>query len=108
MSSLQLTVLALSLAAPGPKGADPTHDWPQWRGPNRDGVSEETGLLKEWPAGGPKLLWTFDTAGLGYSSYAIVGDTLYTMGGEDEANGNQEFVLAIDVTTGKEKWRTPI
>ena len=103
MSSLQLALLALSVAAPAAPG-----DWPQWRGPNRDGVSTETGLLKVWPADGPKLLWTFDTAGLGYSSYAVVGDTLYTMGGEDEANGNKEFVLAIDVNTGKEKWRTPI
>ena len=109
MSSLQLAVLALSIAAPAPKGSSAAGlDWPQWRGPNRDGVSLETGLLKTWPKDGPKLAWEFDTAGLGYSSFSIVGDMLYTMGGEDEANGNQEFVLAIDINTGKEKWRTPI
>src|SRR4051794_14920210 len=102
MSSLQLAVVALSIAAPPSVG-----DWPQWRGPNRDGVSQETGLLKTWPADGPKLVWEFDKAGLGYSSFSVVGDTLYTMGAEDQANGNQEFVLAIDISTGKEKWRTP-
>src|SRR5437588_5109022 len=83
-------------------------DWPQWRGPHRDGVSKETGLLKEWPKDGPKLLWTFDTTGLGYSSFSVVGDTLYTMGSENDANGNREFVLAIDITAGKERWRQQI
>ena len=43
-------------------------DWPQWRGPQRDGISQETGLLKEWPKAGPKLLWTVDKAGSGYST----------------------------------------
>jgi outer membrane protein assembly factor BamB len=103
MSSVALAVLALSLTA-APSDAD----WPQWRGPNRDGVSKESGLLKTWPKDGPKLLWTFEKAGLGYSSFSVAGDTLYTMGGQDEANGNQEFVLAIDIATGNERWRTPI
>ena len=40
-------------------------DWPQWRGPDRTDVSKETGLLKTWPKGGPKLLWTFEHAGIG-------------------------------------------
>ena len=44
-------------------------DWFQWRGPNRDGQSAETGLLKDWPAGGPKLLWRATGAGTGYSSF---------------------------------------
>lgn len=107
MSSLQLVTLALSIAAPAPKGAaDHGLDWPKWRGPNRDGVSLETGLLKTWPKDGPKLAWEFDQAGLGYSGFSVVGDTLYTMGAQDEANGNKEFVIAIDISTGKEKWRT--
>lgn len=101
MSLLQL-VLALSIAAPAPG------DWPQWRGPNRDGVSTETGLLKTWPTDGPKLVWEFDKAGLGYSSFSVVGDTLYTMGSVNEQNGNEEFVLALDTATGKERWRTRI
>jgi outer membrane protein assembly factor BamB len=102
MSSIQLAVLALSLTAPSDT------DWPQWRGPNRDGVSKETGLLKTWPTEGPKLLWIFEEGGLGYSSFSVVGNVAYTMGAQDDKNGDKEFVLAIDTTTGKEKWRTEI
>jgi outer membrane protein assembly factor BamB len=75
-------------------------DWPQWRGANRDDISTETGLLKKWPAGGPKKVWMFDDAGLGYSGYSIVGGTLYTMGSRDAV----EYVIAVDTATGKEKW----
>jgi outer membrane protein assembly factor BamB len=108
MSSIHIAILALSLSAPAESGATSPGDWPQWRGPNRDGVSAETGLLKSWPKEGPKLLWTFEKTGTGYSSFSVVGNVLYTMGALDEANGNREFVLAIDITTGKERWRTPI
>jgi outer membrane protein assembly factor BamB len=77
-------------------------DWPQWRGPNRDGISAETGLLDSWPAGGPRLVWKIQGLGEGYSSFAVVGDRLYTQGQQ----GNQEFVVAFDTTTGKELWKT--
>jgi outer membrane protein assembly factor BamB len=80
-------------------------DWPQWRGPDRDDISKETGLLKKWPDGGPKKLWMSDKGGLGYSGPAIAGGTLYTMGAND--NG-EEFLLALDAGTGTEKWRTPV
>src|SRR5262249_15295485 len=56
-------------------------DWPQWRGPHRDGVSAEIGLLKGWRKIGPPLLWTFDNAGVGYSGPAVVGGRLYLLGG---------------------------
>jgi outer membrane protein assembly factor BamB len=82
-------------------------DWPQWRGPNRDGVSKETGLLKEWPKGGPKLLWTFKKAGAGYSCPAIVGDRLYTMGARD----GDEYLICLDIkapTEAKELWAVKI
>jgi outer membrane protein assembly factor BamB len=79
-------------------------DWPQWRGPNRDDVSKETGLLKAWPKDGPKLLWTFRDAGLGFATPAIVGDRLYTQGG----SGDKEFVLAIDVKTQEKKWSAEV
>jgi outer membrane protein assembly factor BamB len=81
-----------------------TTDWPQYRGPNRDDVSAETGLLKSWPAGGPPLLWTFANAGVGLSGPAIVGDRLYTTGGRGEV----EYLIAIDVKSGKEAWALPI
>ncbi|HMP16212.1 MAG TPA: polyvinylalcohol dehydrogenase, partial [Gemmatales bacterium] len=53
-------------------------DWHQWRGPHRDGVSTETGLLTQWPANGPKLLWETKGAGRGYASLAIAGGRIYT------------------------------
>ena len=76
--------------------------WPQWRGPNRDGISKETGLLKQWPAEGPPLVWKATGAGAGYSSFSIADGKLYTMG----LRGNREFVIAFDVATGKEVWAT--
>jgi outer membrane protein assembly factor BamB len=101
MSTRTLPLLtAVVLAAPALCA-----DWPQWRGPHRDDVSRETGLLKEWPAGGPKLLWTYDSAGLGYSGPAVVGDVLYLMGGR---NGST-YLYALDLksagdTGPKELW----
>ena len=78
-------------------------DWPQWRGPNRDGISKETGLLKQWPAGGPPLVWKATGAGGGYSSFSIADGRLYTMG----LRGDREYVIAFSVATGKEVWSTP-
>jgi len=65
-------------------------DWPQWRGPDRNDVSKETGLLKKWPKQGPQLLWTYKNAGTGYSAPALVGDRLYLLG----ARGGDEYVYA--------------
>ena len=78
-------------------------NWPQWRGPNRDGISKETGLLKQWPENGPPLVWKAKGAGAGYSSFAITNGRLFTMG----LRGNRESVIAFDVATGKEVWATP-
>jgi outer membrane protein assembly factor BamB len=78
-------------------------DWPQWRGPARDGISSETGLLNAWPAGGPPLVWKTQGLGEGYSSFSVVGNRLYTQGQQ----GDQEFVLAFDTSTGKQVWKTP-
>ncbi len=55
-------------------------DWPQWRGPNRDGVSAEKGLLQKWPAAGPEKLWTISGLGGGYSTPSIAGGLIYGMG----------------------------
>jgi outer membrane protein assembly factor BamB len=79
-------------------------DWPQWRGPNRDDVSKETGLLKSWPKNGPPLLWTFKDAGIGFSGPAVVGDRLYTMGAREDT----EYLFALDTATGKEVWATKL
>jgi outer membrane protein assembly factor BamB len=77
-------------------------DWPQWRGPNRDGISSETGLLPAWPPEGPKVVWKTTGLGEGYSSFAIVGGRMYTQG----QRGKEEFVLAIDTKTGSKLWQT--
>jgi outer membrane protein assembly factor BamB len=75
-------------------------DWPQWRGVNRDGKSAETGLLKAWPAGGPKQVWRISGLGEGYSSMAVVGNRVYTQGQRDRT----EFLIALDAATGKKLW----
>ena len=82
-------------------------DWPQWRGPDREGVSRETGLLKEWPAEGPKLLWTMTGCGTGYSSVSIVDGRLFTMGDLNEG-GKSQFLIAFDLKTQKRLWATRI
>jgi outer membrane protein assembly factor BamB len=94
------TVFIILLA--GALGASAA-DWPQWRGPNRDGISAETGLLAEWPSGGPPVVWKTQGLGEGYSSLAIAGGKIYTQG----QRGRQEYILALDVKTGKKLWETP-
>ncbi len=76
------------------------HDWPQWRGPNRDGISRETGILKTWPKAGPKVLWRVPL-GEGYSSISIANGLAYTMYDE----GNDEYLVCFDALTGKRQWR---
>lgn len=83
--------------------ASPNAEWPQWRGPNRDGISQETGLLKTWPASGPKVLWKA-SSGEGYSGISVVNGRAYTMLGQ----GNDELLVCYDAATGKEIWRFTI
>lgn len=80
------------------------NDWPQWNGPNRDGLSAETGLLKSWPQDGPPQIWQIQGCGKGYSGPAIVDDYLYTLGSVD----GKTFALALDAATGNEIWRTEL
>lgn len=84
-------------------GPLPARDWPQWRGPDRNGISAETGLLKEWPQDGPKLLWELKDIGSGYSTPAVVGDRLYLLSNEGLEN---EFVQALSLRDGKRIWST--
>jgi len=94
-SALTLCVLFVVL-----EGSLWAADWPQWRGPNRDSVCTETGLLKQWPKEGPKLLWEISGLGPGYSSVSIAKGRLYTMGDR----GKSQFVYAYDLSTRKELW----
>lgn len=92
---LLLTLLSATLHAA---------DWPQWRGPQRDGVSQETGLLQEWPESGPPQKWVFKDCGIGYSGPAIVGDRLYILGSRESV----EQLIALDANTGNELWAADI
>jgi outer membrane protein assembly factor BamB len=92
--------LALSLAQ---AHAQKPADWPSWRGPNRDAVSKETGLLSQWPEGGPPLLWRAKGFGQGFSSVTVANGRIYTMGSRDKVS-----VIAADIKDGSILWQTPI
>lgn len=84
--------------------ATSANDWPQWRGPERTGISQETGLLQEWPAGGPQLRWKASDIGTGYSSPAVARGRVYLQTTRD----SDELALALDEKTGTVVWKTPI
>jgi outer membrane protein assembly factor BamB len=96
---MKLAALLVTLSLPALAG-----DWPQWRGPNRDESSTETGLLKQWPASGPKRVWLFENAGQGYSGFAVAAGKLFTLGTRD----GKEVLLALDANGGKELWAAPL
>jgi len=99
MFNLRRFWLVLVLAWPGDSLC--AGDWPQWRGPRRDGVCDETGLLQQWPEGEPKLLWKSTDLGRGYSAPIIVGQRIYLAGdvGDDLA------IFALDLD-GRQVWQT--
>lgn len=78
-------------------------DWPQWRGESRRDHSPDTGLLSRWPQEGPKRVWLFENAGLGYAGYSIARGSVFTMGLRE----GQEFLIALDASSGKELWSSP-
>jgi putative membrane-bound dehydrogenase-like protein len=86
------------------RGQRRAQNWPQFAGPNRDNKSRETGLLRQWPEGGPKLAWISRGIGTGFSSVAVVDGVVYTMGNKDRT----EAVIALDAGTGEKIWSTPI
>ena len=75
-------------------------DWPQWQGPDRNRISKETGLLPEWPSGGPRIVWTANSLGRGYGSLAVVGDRVFLQG----ANATTSVVIALNRADGKQVW----
>ena len=101
--STLVSLFIITLCLFGEAAAQAGGNWPQWRGPNRDGISAETGLLKQWPENGPPLAWKAKGAGYGYSSFAIAKGRTQTMG----LRGDREYVIAFDEATGKEIWATP-
>lgn len=98
------------LSLPSPAAAA-SADWPQWRGPNRDGVSPETNVQTNWPTGGPRVLWK-QIIGRGFSSVTVVGTRLFAMEEEviagadgETATTHQEAVVCREVHGGAEIWR---
>src|SRR5215470_3429302 len=78
-------------------------DWPQFRGPQRTGISQETGLLQEWPRQGPKLLWQLSDIGRGYGAPAVVGGRIFLVSSRGLDN---EYIQALSVEDGKPLWTT--
>jgi outer membrane protein assembly factor BamB len=98
LRSLPLACLLLA----GPPAA--AGDWPQWRGPERTGVSAETGLLKAWPKEGPPLAWKATGLGGGYSTPSVAGGRVFLMGSQ----GDDEYVMALDAGDGRRLWSTRV
>jgi outer membrane protein assembly factor BamB len=98
--SYSLSVLVIVLFASVAISAD----WNQWRGPDRDDLSKETGLLKEWPESGPSLVWKATGLGTGFSGISISSNRIFTMGDE----GSDCYARAYSLTDGKHLWSTKI
>ena len=96
----QIVNLLILVATSGAALAD---DWPQWRGPHRNGISSETGLLQSWPKEGPAQLWQSTDLGSGYSTPSIVGDRAYLLANKGLEN---EAVIALSTVDGKQIWST--
>jgi outer membrane protein assembly factor BamB len=75
-------------------------DWPQWQGPDRTGISKETGLLAAWPANGPAVVWSAGGLGNGYGSMAVAGERVFVQG----TRGNRSVVVALNRADGREVW----
>src|SRR6516162_8180970 len=104
MAALATTLLGYAVAQAADSASVPSCDWPGWRGPERTGVSRQTGLLHQWPPGGPKLLWKATGLGGGYSTPSIAGGRLFVMG----SRGDDEYVMALDLKDGRQLWSTRV
>ena len=91
-------------AQAGKKEAAGSNEWFQFRGPNRDGISPESGLLQEWPSGGPPQAWKATAIGTGYSAISVSGTRGFTMG----ENGGKAYVVALNLADGKVLWKTEV
>ena len=104
MTALATTSLGSAVALAADSAPVASGDWPGWRGPERTGVSRETGLLHQWPPGGPKLLWKAKGLGGGYATPSIAAGRLFVMG----SRGDDEYVMALDLQDGRQLWSTRV
>ena len=101
MRWLVLACALASLSGLAARGA-PAAEWPCFHGPRGDNLAPDTGLLKSWPAGGPKLLWTAKGCGVGFVTVSVAGGRLYTAGAFD----GETRVLCLDLE-GQPVWQAP-
>src|SRR5690242_2131291 len=99
-----VALLAAFLALAGGDRDARADDWPQWRGPQRNAVSAETGLLRSWPESGPRLAWKASDLGTGYASVVVRRGRVFTIGKQ----GSDVVVTALDASTGSRAWTRKI
>lgn len=99
-SALTVVAVAAGMTAILSAQAGPAADWPQWRGVNRAGQSSESGLLKQWPAAGPPVIWSASNLGAGYGSVSVRGERVFVQG----MRNNQSVVTALNRADGKPVW----
>jgi outer membrane protein assembly factor BamB len=98
--AILLVALALPVVETLHTAQAPSADWPQWRGPDRSGVSAETGLVREWPTGGPPHVWTTTGLGAGYGSVAVAGGRIFVQSLRDR----RSMVHSLNVADGRYLW----
>jgi outer membrane protein assembly factor BamB len=103
---LFVALAAFAAGAAALRSADT--DWPQWRGPDRTGLSSESGLLKSWPKDGPKLAWRIDGLGKGYSTPTVTGGKIYLLGTKEADGNEQDVLIALSEKDGSRLWDLPI
>src|SRR5687768_8563844 len=99
-----IAVLCISSFAGAAEPSAKLGEWPQWRGPNRDGLSADKGLNKDWSAKPPKLLWTAEKLGSGYASVSLAGGKIYTTGNFPDG----QAVVCVSASNGKVLWKQPL
>src|SRR5262245_39382575 len=104
VACLSLAIIFLVTPAVHAQMKSSPGDWPCWRGPDRTGVSTETGLLKQWPPDGPQLLWKTTGLGGGYSTPSVANGRIYVLG----SRGDEEYLMAFDVKDGRLLWSVKV
>ena len=103
-----IAALVFALGTSGTAFQNQGIDWPQWQGPDRNGLSRETGLLKDWPPAGPPLVWSVSNVGAGYGSIAIKGDRIFLQGATSRERAPQTVVYSLNRADGKGVWSKPL
>ena len=100
---LPVCILAMAADKSSVRGK-PTDSWPQWRGPHRDGISPDSGLMTLWPEAGPKLAWKATGLGMGFSGVSLASGRIFSMGDISE----KQQIICLAQADGKQLWTTPV